>query len=156
VNISGVVRGGIEPPTFRFFRSREHRLHAVKLVVCRAQYPEAALRRPPTQLPGYQMLEITLQHGSPAAGTALRRVAWPPGATPAAILRARKIRDPDPDLTLAPGDRIILLAATPSRPEASRPGRAPGNAGWLATGDGTRTTTARQEAPRSDHSRSGP
>ncbi|GEM_PF-6730134 len=111
--------------------------------------PEAALRRPSTPLPGYQMLEITLQDGSPATGTTLRRVAWPPGATPAAVLRARKIRDPDPDLTLAPGDRIILLAATPSRPEASHPeGRAPGNGGALATGDGTRTTTARPEAPR--------
>ncbi len=111
--------------------------------------PEAALRQPPTPLPGYQMLEITVQDGSPAAGTAVRRVAWPPGATPAAILRARKIRDPDPDLTLAPGDRIILLAATPSRPEASRPeGRAPGNDGALAPGDCIRTTTARQKAPR--------
>ena len=90
------------------------------------------------------MLEITVQNGSPAAGTALRRVAWPPGATPAAVLRARKIRDPDPGLTLAPGDRIILLAAEPS----GRQDRAAGNGEALPAGSDTRTTAARKEAPR--------
>jgi chloride channel protein, CIC family len=80
--------------------------------------PQATLRQPSTPLPGYQMLEITVQGGSPAAGTALHHVAWPPGVIPAAVLRARKICDPDPDLTLAPGDRIILLAAGPSHPIA--------------------------------------
>ncbi|MGH3259210.1 MAG: TrkA C-terminal domain-containing protein, partial [Streptosporangiaceae bacterium] len=85
--------------------------------------PESALREPPTPLRGYQILEVTIEAGSPAAGRALRTITWPPGATMVSVLHNRRIRDPDPALTLSPGDRIILL--TP-KPHDQPPGPAPG------------------------------
>ena len=75
--------------------------------------PETALREPPTPLPGYQMLEISVEEGSPAAGATLSAIAWPSGSTPAAILHGRTMRDPDPSVTLGPGDRVILLVGEP-------------------------------------------
>jgi CIC family chloride channel protein len=100
--------------------------------------PKAALREPPTPLPGYQMLEISVEEDSPAAGTTLSAIAWPPGCTPAAILHGRTMRDPDPGVTLGPGDRVILLVSESlaeraaelpvrpaDRPAASRPPHRP-------------------------------
>jgi chloride channel protein, CIC family len=81
--------------------------------------PKTALREPAAPLPGYQMLEISVEEGSPAAGTALNAIAWPPGSTPAAILHGRTIRDPDPGVTLAPGDRVILLVNESPAEEAA-------------------------------------
>jgi CIC family chloride channel protein len=115
--------------------------------------PDAALRQPSTPLPGYQMLEITVQDRSPAAGIALGRIGWPAGATPAAVLRTRKMRDPDPGLTLTPGDRIILLAAEPDH-HSDMAGqavaqRAPAHDGThplRATGGGPAMTTFRFRA----------
>jgi chloride channel protein, CIC family len=69
--------------------------------------------RPPTPLPGYQFTEITITAGSPAAGRKLADVTWPAGSTPVSVLRDRRLRPPHPELTLAPGDRIGLLAAAP-------------------------------------------
>ena len=63
--------------------------------------PETALREPPTPLPGYQMLEISVANGSPAAGATLGAIAWPPGCTPVAIVHGRAMRDPDPEMTLS-------------------------------------------------------
>jgi hypothetical protein len=85
--------------------------------------PETALREPPTPLPGYQMLEISVADGSPAAGTALQAIAWPPGSTPAAIVHGRIMCAPDPQLALSPGDRIILLM---SESPPGEPGESPG------------------------------
>src|SRR2546429_3493394 len=39
--------------------------------------PESLLRHPPTPLPGYQVAEITITAGSPAAGRKLGDVTWP-------------------------------------------------------------------------------
>ena len=122
--------------------------------------PPAALRQPSTPLPGYQMLEITVEDGSPAARSTLGQIAWPPGATPAAIVRARKMRDPDPGLTIAPGDRIILLAAEPGH-HPDRAGQAPaprapapdGTHPPRAAGGGTRDDDV--QVPGPDHSRPG-
>jgi CIC family chloride channel protein len=69
--------------------------------------------RPPTPLPGYQFTEITITAGSPAAGRKLADVTWPAGSTPVSVLHDRRLRPPHPELTLAPGDRIGLLAAAP-------------------------------------------
>jgi CIC family chloride channel protein len=85
--------------------------------------PETALREPPTPLPGYQMLEISVADGSPAAGTALKAIAWPPGCTLAAIVHGRVMCAPDPQVTLSPGDRIILLM---SESPPGEPGESPG------------------------------
>ncbi len=70
---------------------------------------------PPTPLPGYQVVEITVGKDSPAAGKKLGAIAWPPGCVPVSVLRHRSLREPDPGLTLAPGDRVSLLTPTPGR-----------------------------------------
>jgi chloride channel protein, CIC family len=81
--------------------------------------------QPPTPLPGYQVLEVAIEEGSPAAGQALGAIRWPAGCFAVSILRNRRLREPDPDLTLAPGDRINLLARAPQQPRDNQPdGRA--------------------------------
>ncbi|MGI9004761.1 MAG: chloride channel protein [Streptosporangiaceae bacterium] len=68
---------------------------------------------PPSPLPGYQILEISITADSPAAGQALGQISWPPGCTPVSVLDHHTLRDPEPDITLAAGDRINLLTRTP-------------------------------------------
>ena len=75
--------------------------------------PDSARQHPPTPLPGYQLVEITIAGDSPASSRKLGEVPWPPASTPVSILRGRHLRPPDPQLTLAPGDRVGLLTVTP-------------------------------------------
>jgi chloride channel protein, CIC family len=128
--------------------------------------PTTTLREPPTPLPGYQMLEVSVEEGSPAAGTTLSAVAWPPGSTPAAILHGRTMRDPDPGVTLAPGDRVILLVSEPTaeggaespvppagRPDGSQPPRRPPHsaAPHPATGPRQEKTATGDRAAQTAH-----
>ena len=78
--------------------------------------PEAALHEPPDPLAGYQLLEITIPPGSPAAGQTLGATPWPAGSIPVSILNNGTIRDPDPATTLTTGDRINLLTPLPRHP----------------------------------------
>ena len=84
-----------------------------------------------TPLGGYQVLEITIAAGSPAAGQALGGIAWPPGCVPVLVLDNRTLRDPDPAITLLPGDRVSLLARTQQSPQPApargEPGSQPGD-----------------------------
>ena len=57
---------------------------------------ESSLREPPAPLPGYQVAEITIAAGSPAAGQRLADVAWPPGCTPVSVLRGGRLRPARP------------------------------------------------------------
>src|SRR5271169_3934650 len=82
-----------------------------------ARHMHAAPGQPPDPLPGYQILEITISASSPAAGQALGDTTWPPGWIPVTILDNHTLRDPDPDITLAPGDRVNLLAREPHNPQ---------------------------------------
>ena len=75
--------------------------------------PDALPQHPPTPLPGYQVTEITIPPGSPATGHRLGDLTWPPGSTPVTVLRGHQLRPPQPDLIIAPGDRISLLTAAP-------------------------------------------
>jgi CIC family chloride channel protein len=84
--------------------------------------PEATLREPPTPLRGYRILEVAIADGSPASGQALRTLTWPPGTLPVSVLHHRRLRDPQPDLTLSPGDRIILLARQAQEQPSASPG----------------------------------
>jgi CIC family chloride channel protein len=68
--------------------------------------------RPPNPLPGYQVVEIRLEPGSPAVGKPLGAIRWPDHAFPVSIQRDRRLDQPDPAITLADGDRINVL--TPS------------------------------------------
>ena len=75
--------------------------------------PESLLRHPPTPLPGYQVAEITITAGSPAAGRKLGDVAWPRASAPVSVLRGHQLRPPRPEITLAAGDRVSLLTGAP-------------------------------------------
>ena len=109
-------------------------LHAVARQIGRtpqqAGEPEAAdaarpdsgsSAQPPTPLPGYQVLEVAIEEGSPAAGQTLGAITWPAGCFLVSVLRNRSLREPDPDLALAPGDRINLLARAPQQPRDEQP-----------------------------------
>jgi chloride channel protein, CIC family len=78
---------------------------------------EAMLPHPPTPLAGYQVAEITVTAGSPAAGRKLQEVAWPQAGIPVSLLRGRRLGPPDPGITLAEGDRVGLLIPTPPGPQ---------------------------------------
>jgi CIC family chloride channel protein len=65
---------------------------------------------PPVPLRGYRVLELTVGDSPPVAGTTLGQVSWPAGTFPVSVLRDRVLQDPDPELALAAGDRISLLA----------------------------------------------
>ena len=71
--------------------------------------PDAA-RKPPTPLSGYDVVEVTIQPETAAAGAAFGALTWPPGYFPVSVRRHNRPRNPDPGLTLSPGDRIVLLA----------------------------------------------
>jgi CIC family chloride channel protein len=98
-------------------------MHATPAGAAQAQphSPQDDLREAPTPLRGYQILEITIPSGSPAAGQTLGGTSWPPGWVPVSVLDNHTLRDPDPGITLAPGDRINLLAREPRSPEPSHP-----------------------------------
>ena len=83
--------------------------------------PQAAPGPPPAPLPGYQILEITISAGSPAAGQALGDTTWPPGWIPVTVLDTHTLRDPDPGITLTPGDRVNLLAREPHTWQPAHP-----------------------------------
>jgi chloride channel protein, CIC family len=83
--------------------------------------PGTSATTPPTPLPGYQVLEVTLNAGSPAAGKALGTIAWPPGYTPVSVLHDRYLEEACPDYILAPGDRVSLLAPMPADLPPSQP-----------------------------------
>jgi CIC family chloride channel protein len=72
--------------------------------------PQDDLREAPAPLRGYQILEITIPAGSPAAGRALGDITWPHEWIPVTVLDNRALRDADPGITLTPGDRVNLLA----------------------------------------------
>ena len=83
--------------------------------------PESSFPQPPTPLPGYQVIEVAIEEGSPASGKALGTIIWPTGWFPVSVLRNRRLREADPGITLAPGDRINLLARAPQHPAPRRP-----------------------------------
>jgi CIC family chloride channel protein len=79
--------------------------------------PRAELRQAPDPLPGYQLLEITITPSSAAAGHTLGDATWPPGSTPVSVVNDHTVRDPDPAITLNPGDRVNLLVPVPHHPQ---------------------------------------
>jgi chloride channel protein, CIC family len=74
-------------------------------------------RDPPAPLPGYEVIEIIVDGDSPAAGRELHDVTWPPGSTPVSVRHGRRLRAAGPGVTLAPGDRVSLLAPAPGSPQ---------------------------------------
>jgi chloride channel protein, CIC family len=83
--------------------------------------PQASPAQPPDPLPGYQVLEVTVEDDSPASGQKLGAITWPPGSIPVSVLQNRSLQEPDPELTLRPGDRVSLLAPRPEPPAPKEP-----------------------------------
>ena len=65
---------------------------------------------PATPLTGYQLVEVTIPRTSPALGKKLGTITWPPDHLPVSYVRGPRLRQPDPEITIAVGDRINLLA----------------------------------------------
>ena len=86
--------------------------------------PEPSAAKPPSPLPGYRIIEITIADVSPAAGMKLADITWPPGYLPVSVLHDRSLRAPDPQAVLDAGDRVNLL--TPAAPEHGPPHRGDG------------------------------
>jgi CIC family chloride channel protein len=86
---------------------------------------EAILQNPPAPLAGYQVAEITVAGGSPAAGRKLHEVAWPQAGIPVSLLRGRRLGPPDPGIILAEGDRVGLLIPAPPGPDHQHPAGRP-------------------------------
>jgi len=84
--------------------------------------PDSLRRHPPTPLPGYQVAEITITPGSPAAERKLGDVTWPRASAPVSVQRGHQLRPPRPETILNPGDRVSLLTVAsggpPPRPPA--------------------------------------
>jgi CIC family chloride channel protein len=78
--------------------------------------PDALQQHPPTPLPGYRLVEITITPDSSAAGRKLGDVTWPAATAPVSVLRGRQLRPPYPEFILASGDRVSLLTLAPERP----------------------------------------
>ncbi|MGO9504395.1 MAG: MarR family transcriptional regulator [Streptosporangiaceae bacterium] len=95
--------------------------------------------RPPEPLAGYEVLEIAIFAGSPAAGSALGTVSWPPGCFPVSVLHGRALQDPDPAMILAPGDRISLLIRAAEFPQAGPEPRAQAGPAAIGTAAAPRT-----------------
>jgi len=83
--------------------------------------PDSLRRHPPTPLPGYQVAEITITPGSPAAGRKLGDVTWPRASAPVSVLRGHQLRPPRPETILNPGDRVSLLTVAPGGPPPRSP-----------------------------------
>lgn len=71
------------------------------------------LAHPPVPLPGYQVIEITVSGDSAATGQKLGDLRWPSAGIPVSVLRDRRLRPPDGQITLAAGDRVSLLVPAP-------------------------------------------
>ena len=77
---------------------------------------ESSLREPPAPLHGYQVAEITIGAGSPAAGQRLEDVAWPPGCTPVSVLRGGRLRPAGPAPSCVPVTASACLFSHPAGP----------------------------------------
>jgi chloride channel protein, CIC family len=118
--------------------------------------PQAAPREPPTPLRGYQVLEITIPAGSPVAWQALGDTSWPPGWVPVAVLDNHALRDPDPGITLAPGDRVSLLVHEPRNLGPARPPGEPADRPHGQPSDALPAALAPAPASRGQPRRPGP
>ena len=83
--------------------------------------PPGARDHVPAPLHGYQILEVTIDPDSPATGHTVGEATWPPNYVPVSVLDNHTLRDAHPGLVLVAGDRINLLAPTPSNPDRPRP-----------------------------------
>ena len=76
---------------------------------------------PGSQLPGYRIVEYTVEANSPAAGRTLGELPWPAGHLPVSVLRYGRLLEPDPALRLTVGDRVNSIGSVPEQDDGRRP-----------------------------------
>ena len=81
--------------------------------------PKALAHTPTTPLSGYEIVEITINPGSPALGRRVDNIAWPPGSLIVALTHGHDSVPLRNDTELHAGDRVTLLAPAPSHPGPS-------------------------------------
>jgi CIC family chloride channel protein len=74
---------------------------------------------PHAELPGYRIVERTLDENSTAAGRTLGELGWPAGHVPVSVLRDSRLIDADLTMRLAAGDRVSVLIPDRVAAEAS-------------------------------------
>ena len=78
--------------------------------------PKALAHTPSTPLSGYEIIEITINPGSPALGRPAGNIAWPPGSLIVAVTDGQEIIPLRNDTELHAGERVTLLAPAAFRP----------------------------------------
>jgi CBS domain-containing protein len=79
-----------------------------------AERPERAAHQPSAPLDGFQILELRITPGSPAAGRRIGDIRWPQGALVVAVTDVGETMPADPQTLIRAGERIILLAPVQS------------------------------------------
>ncbi|HTU29331.1 MAG TPA: chloride channel protein [Solirubrobacteraceae bacterium] len=75
----------------------------------------AGQRKPTRPLPGYELLEVRVNDGSPANGRRIDEVQWPAGSAVVALTQGREIHVAAPELTLHAGERALVLVPIDGR-----------------------------------------
>ena len=81
--------------------------------------PNALAHTPSTPLDGYEIVEITINPGSPALGRRVGNIAWPPGSLVVALTDGQEIVPLRNNTELHAGERVILLAPAASHLDQS-------------------------------------
>ena len=81
--------------------------------------PKTLAHTPTTPLSGYEIVEITINPGSPALRRPVRNIAWPPGSRIVAITQGHESVPLRNDTQLHAGERITLLAPAPTHDKPS-------------------------------------
>jgi CIC family chloride channel protein len=117
----------------------------------------SSLREPPAPLHGYQVAEVTIAAGSPAAGRRLAEVDWPPACTAVTVLQAGRLRPASPSIVLRTGDRVSLLVPVGGGPGPVKGGARP-SAGCRAPGlpGSARADAGAGPDPEDDQAADGP
>ena len=77
--------------------------------------PKALAHTPTTPLSGYEIVEITINPGSPALGRRVGNIAWPPGSLIIALTHGHESVPLRNDTQLHAGERVTLLAPAAPR-----------------------------------------
>jgi CIC family chloride channel protein len=84
-------------------------LRAVARQLAAAKPEITAGHDPHAELPGYRIIERTLDQHSTATGRTLGELDWPAGHLPVSVLHNRQLIDADPAIRLAAGDSVSFL-----------------------------------------------
>jgi chloride channel protein, CIC family len=79
--------------------------------------PPGAPPQPDTPLDGYHLVEIAIRDH----GKQLQDITWPPGSVAVSVLHHHQLHNPDPTITLNPGDQVNLLMAAPASSDSQTP-----------------------------------